>query len=124
MKVKYTDTWFCRKLVYRYLKYNLNMNGKTEKEKDNFKKEFEKVMPSDFLKFLKDNNILEKYVNNIANILSVLYPNMLTFLKPEDYVAGVFAWYKTPKNEGVNYWSRYDIMWRKYLEQNTEIKPS
>ena len=86
------------------------MKGKTEEEKNNFKKEFEKEIPSAFLKFLKDNNILDKYMNNISNNLSVLYPKMLTLLEPEDYVAGAFAWYKTPKNEGFHHWNKYYVM--------------
>lgn len=93
------------------------MNGKTEKEKDNFKKEFEKEIPSAFLKFLKDNNILDKYMNNISNNLSVLYPKMLTLLEPKEYIM-VFRWDKTPETEGFHHWNKYYVMWNEYLKQN------
>lgn len=71
-----------------------------------------------FLKFLKDNNIYNKFINNCKKdkeFKEKYWHNLADFsknLNRHNYMTRAFMWDKT--KEGSNFWSRYNSDWNNY----------
>lgn len=63
---------------------------------------------SEFFKFLKENDALEKYITNVPDIRRV----KLFF--PDKYISGPFIW--DCSEEGYNYWIQLHNKWLKHLD--------
>ena len=73
-----------------------------------------------FVKFLKDNNIHDKFINNLSlaitnndELYKVFWQSIETFcddLKRYKYISHAFSWDLTP--EGSNFWGNWNGHWR------------
>lgn len=64
---------------------------------------------SEFFKFLKENDALEKYITNVPDIRVI---KSLSF--PNRYIVDPFIWDRS--EDGYDYWIQLHNKWIKYLD--------
>lgn len=70
------------------------------------------IFPSDFIVFLKNNKILELYINNGKRT-----PYFKTKMPKERLIANAFLW--STAEGGFSFWSDINFKWIKILENET-----
>ena len=67
----------------------------------------------DFLKFLKNNNCLNKYLNNTKR----KHKDFFLYTPLEALILGTFMWDATPEKS--DFWSKINQKWRDLYKNNT-----
>ena len=103
--------------MLQYLKEYINFNDyDTDETYDS------PLTDKGFVKFLKENNIYNKFMDNIREEIIEhgkywsywrSIENFCNIITDYAYIVSAFFWPDTP--EGVIFWNKYDRMWRNYL---------
>ena len=68
-----------------------------------------------FVKFLKDNNLHDKFINNLKQ-LTAINTSVETFcddVNEYDYISLAFVWDYT--DEGIEFWDKINTRWKEYI---------
>jgi hypothetical protein len=99
----------------KYLKKYINFNNYEEDSSNFF---IPKDCPQDFINFLKNENIYEKFINNLLNNNNQWKWNFSKYckdIKKQYYLSSSFRWYKT--EEGDKFWRDINDKWRNLISK-------